>query len=440
MNIRPFLRPLLHPVLLGGALLLASPAARAQPAAASLFADAPRETLDLAGVPQFRLFDAAFYRNKVFLLGESHGVQRLQDVDFALLRHLNQRAGVRRYLAEVDCAQAYYLNEYLRTGDDAPLDRVFAGWVRQSAQWGNADFRAKIVRIRALNQTLPASRRIRFVGIDGVQDFALLADYLRDLRAAGRPLPPALAASLDSVQATLRTAPVQAAGLALRTRQALAAAAPAARRALGTQALAEVTYALTNLGYARTLPGREQQLFANYQAALPLWHLAHEKLYGLWGLAHVPQQKGLNFNSLAAYIRSSALPGHDKIVSILSTLAGCQMLMPSASLPAPWRTPGQLFSVVDKFNHDGPLVRLLGLDELKAVTQPGSTTLVRLDAPGAAAHHRPVQLSYALGLPASQQMQFDPAQPATAYVQYLLLVRDAGAVQPLTAAPAVAGR
>lgn len=433
MNLRPFFRP----ALLAAALLLAGPAAWAQQQ--NILTDAPRETLDVAGSPQFKLFDRAFYQNKVFLLGESHGVQRLQDVDFALLRHLNQRAGVRRYLAEVDCAKAYYLNEYLRTGAAPTLDRVFASWVRESAQWGNADFRAKIVRIRALNQTLPASRRIAFVGIDGVQDFALLADYLRDLRAAGRPLPLALAASLDSVQAALRTQPAQATGLALRTQRALAAD-PAARRALGRQAYAEVQHALANVGYARTLPNREQQLFANYQAALPLWHLTHEKLYGLWGLGHVPQQKGLNFNSLAAYIRSSTLPGHDKIVSILSTYSGCQMLMPSAALPAPWRTPGQLFSVVDKFNHDGPLVRLRGLAELKAVTQPGSTTLVRLDAPGTAAHRLPVQLGYAPGLPAEQQMQFDPAQPATAYVQYLLLVRDSGAVQPLPAGPTVAGR
>ncbi len=433
------LRFLLRSALLAAALLLAGPAARAQQPD-SIFTDAPRETVDLAGPPRFMLFDKAFYRNKVFLLGESHGVQRLQDVDFALLRHLNQRAGVRRYLAEVDCAKAYYLNEYLRTGDEATLDRVFASWVREQAQWGNADFRAKIGRIRGLNQTLPTGRRIRFVGIDGVQDYALLADYLADRRAAGRPLAPALAARLDSVQAALRTQPTQAVGVALRTQQALRQAGRAARRALGAAAYAEVQHALTNVGYARTLPGREQQLFANYQAALPLWHLTHEKLYGLWGLGHVPQQKGLNFTSLATCIRHSSLPGHDKIVSILSTYSGCQMLMPSAGLPAPWRTPGQLFSAVDKFNHDGPLVRLRGLEGLKVRTQPGSTTLVRLDAPGTAAHCLPVQLTYAPGLPASQQMQFDPAQPATAYVQYLLLVRDSDAVRPLPAAGGVAGR
>ena len=47
-----------------------------------------------------------FYANQLFLLGESHGVGRLQSLDFELLRHLNQRAGVRHYLAEVDCAKA----------------------------------------------------------------------------------------------------------------------------------------------------------------------------------------------------------------------------------------------------------------------------------------------------------------------------------------------
>ncbi|AMR26226.1 hypothetical protein A0257_03370 [Hymenobacter psoromatis] len=175
--------------MLGASFLPAGPAARAQQPD-SVFADAPRETLDLVGCPQFRLFDKDFYRNKVFLLGESHGVQRLQDVDFALLRHLNQRADVRHYLAEVDCAKAYYLNDYLHTGNETTLARVFASWVREQAQWGNAGFMAKIRRIRGLNQTLPPARRIQFVGIDGVQDYALLADYLHDLRAAGRPLPP----------------------------------------------------------------------------------------------------------------------------------------------------------------------------------------------------------------------------------------------------------
>jgi erythromycin esterase-like protein len=178
----------------------------------SVFLDAPRETIDLekANEPQFQLFDEAFYQNQLFFLGESHGVQRLQLLDFALLRHLNQRAGVRYYLAEVDCAKAYYLNDYLRTGDEETLGRVFVSWVRTQAQWGNADFVEKIRRIRHLNLTLPAARRIRFVGIDGLQDAALMADYLAALRTTGRPLSPVLTSCLDSVQGALRHTPAAA--------------------------------------------------------------------------------------------------------------------------------------------------------------------------------------------------------------------------------------
>jgi len=444
-------------LLLSAALLLASPAPiRAQLAAApapaaasttaappatpaltaadSVFADAPRETLDLAAGPlPFRLFDAAFYQNQVFLLGESHGVGRLQDLDFELLRHLNQRAGVRHYLAEVDGAKAYFLNQYLRTGDEATLRRVFASWIRTQQPWGNADFEAKIRRIRALNQSLPPARRIRFVGIDGVQDFGLMADYLAALRRAGRPLPPPLTAALDSVQTQLRAAPERAADVALRAQKTLSQgqAETTARRALGGQGYDEVRLALTTIGYARTLPNRESQLFANYAAALKVWHLQNEKLYGLWGLGHVLQSPALgNYVCLAARIRQSSLPGHESLVSILTTYTGCRMMTASAELPAAWRTPGQAYTALGQFNHDGPLVRLQGMEYLKKTTASGSTTLFWLAAPGAAARRLPVQLSYAPGVPANQQLRPDPRRPATDYAQYLLLVRDAGMTRP----------
>ena len=46
--------------------------------------------------------------------------------------------GLRRtYVAEVDCAKAYYLNEYLRTEQDSTLRLVFRSWVASQAQWGN---------------------------------------------------------------------------------------------------------------------------------------------------------------------------------------------------------------------------------------------------------------------------------------------------------------
>ncbi len=421
--------------------LLPWPSPAQVPAGAeSVFAGVPQETIAADG-PNFALFDPQFYTNQLFLLGESHGVQRPQELDFALLKHLNQRAGVRTYVAEVDCAKAYYLNEYLRTGQDSTLRRVFRSWVAGQMQWGNEDFYRKIQRIRALNQALPAARRIRFIGLDGLQDLPLAADYAQALTSP-HPLPALLRSQLDSVAHLLRgasTAPLAA--LAERTALTLAAQAAQCRRTLGPTGYDDLALLLRNLSYARQGLNREDILFANFEVLFRTKQLAREKLYGLWGLAHVLQSpiQG-NFPSLAARIRQSQLPLHDKVVSVLCVFSGCQMLYPTADLPAPWQTPGQPYTSTDKFNHDGPLVVLDGLADLKQRTAPGSTTLFRLDAPGAASTRQPIRLRYAAGMPASQQMQFSAQLPAAAYAQYLLLVRDSGPVRPLLSDAGTVGR
>ena len=49
-----------------------------------------------------------FYRSKLILLGESHGVAAPQILDFELLRHLNDRIGLTDYVAEVDPVPVSY--------------------------------------------------------------------------------------------------------------------------------------------------------------------------------------------------------------------------------------------------------------------------------------------------------------------------------------------
>ena len=428
--------PPFHQLVVALSLLLLPCSGHAQQATAPVpvFAGVPQETLALAA-PDFKLFDRKFYDNQLFLLGESHGVARPQELDFALLKHLNQRAGVRTYVAEVDCAKAYYLNEYLRTGQDSTLRRVFRSWVVGTIQWGNQEFFAKVQRIRTLNETLPKARRIRFIGLDELQDLPLAADYAQVLLGT-RPVPTPLRASLDSVLTLLRRADAEVlASVGRRAAQVLAAQEGLYRKALGPATYDNLTLLLRNT-FRPASAGREDMLVANFEFQYRTQQLVHEKLYGLWGLAHVLQSpiQG-NFRSLAAQLRQ---PLHGKVVSVLCVFSGCQMLFPTAGLPAPWQTAGQPYSVTDKFNHDGPLSVLTGLAELKQRTAPGSTTLFRLDAPGAATGRQPIAVRYAPGVPVGQQLQFSAQLPAAAYVQYLVLVRDSGPVQPLL--PPAAGQ
>ncbi|MGI4873286.1 MAG: hypothetical protein ACRYFX_19160 [Janthinobacterium lividum] len=402
--------------------------AQVAPAVASL-ATSPLETLTPGAATNFRLFPSAFYANQLFLLGEAHGVAKPQEVDFDLLRHLNERAGVRYYLAEVDAAKAFFLNEYLRTGQDSTLRRVFASWVATNAQWANQDFLNKIKKIRTLNATLPARRQIHFLGIDEMQDATLVAAGLRAL------LPPAAPAgvrqAIDSVAALLGQ-PLTS-RLAATARRASAALAQA-HHTVPAATYDELTAILAEATDYPSRQGREVALFTNFERLLQTKRLRHEKLYGMWGLYHVLQRPLLNGGAaFAAQVRASSLPLHHKVASVLCVFAGCQMLYPTAALPAPLQAAGQRYTVTSMFNHDGPLVTINGLAALKARTAPTSLTLLPLAGPQALA------VRYAPGLPADQQLRFNPQVPACDYVQYLVLVRGSGAVTPLAAVPGEGG-
>ncbi|WP_288423660.1 hypothetical protein [uncultured Spirosoma sp.] len=394
----------------------------------SSYNSVPHQPVQLDAANPFPLFDDSFYKNQLFLLGESHGFQTPQAVDFALLRHLNQRVGLRHYLAEVDASQARLLNQYLQTGDTTLLKRVFTRWVKQKAQWGNADFYQKIQRIRALNQTLPNRRQIRFVGIDRIQDNPLAADHLSSLFATVR-LSNDDRAVVDTLLAQLRSSRpdsiVGATALPLLDRFK---ADSASYQRLLKSTYTETRQLLTNIGWLRTIPSREATLFANFAQLLP--GLNGEKLYGLWGFFHVLQEKPVNSGKpLACRIRESNLYLHDKIVSITFAYLDSFMMLPSSYLPVEVRTPGQRFSPVSLFNNDGKMMHTEGIDVMRALTRPRSVTLFALDRPGSFARTTPLRIRYSSAM--AQRIEFNPALPMTAYFQYVMLVRDSPMTEPL---------
>lgn len=400
----------------------------------AVFAGVTQQSLGSEASVAFPVFDASFYENQLFLLGEAHGVQRPQEIDLALFEHLNERAGVRNYVAEVDCAKAYYLNEYLRAGEETTLDLVFRSWESGTAQWANREFRSKLQQLRAWNKTLPHWRQIRFIGLDELQDLPLAGDYVTVL-VRQKQLPPGLRAQVDSVAVLLREPTISAAllaGAAKRAIRVLTAQEGMPRRKLGST-YDDLLQVLENAADARSgMVQREKNIFANFQRLYRAQHLEREKLYGFWGLGHVLQSPLENGAvQFAAMLRQSDLPVHNKVVSLLCVFADCQMLMTSAFLPVPWQENGKRYSQTNKFNHDGPMVLIEGMQELKQRTQPGSTTLFALNAPQAATNHQPIRINYASGVPSGQQIKFKPELPATAYAQYLILVRNSPAVLPL---------
>ena len=114
------------------------------------------------------LFDDEFYHNQVFLLGENHGVADVQFVDQLLLKHLNQKVGLKYYIAEMDSTRANWLNEFLANPekDTALLKRVVTDVGRRIPQQASQGLFDKWLAIRDYNQQLADSLKITVIGID----------------------------------------------------------------------------------------------------------------------------------------------------------------------------------------------------------------------------------------------------------------------------------
>lgn len=241
-------------------------------------------------------FPAAFYDNRLYLLGESHGVAAPQVLDLELLTHLNRRIGLRDYVAEVDPIQGARLNQYLETGEEAVLDRVFDFWTKSGAQWGNTAFEAKVRGVRALNQALPADRRIQFIGIDAVQDWPLLAAWVAE-QGGQADLAALAGATTNAARAALARgwlATVPASPLTSRLVERLKGVLEGTSEAIG----------------------REAVIFDTYAKAVTSGELGDRPAYGLRSLFHVIQGGVNTAQPFAARVAASDLPTARKIVTL----------------------------------------------------------------------------------------------------------------------------
>lgn len=345
---------------------------------------------------------ADFYTSKLILLGESHGVAAPQVLDLELLTHLNARIGLTDYLAEVDPVQGAMLNRYLETGDEAVLDRVFDYWSESGAQWGNAAFEAKVRGIRALNQTLPAERRVRILGIDAIQDWPLFAEWIA-----------ANGGTID-VDALTTAAADRANPEALAT-LAQAAVASLSRQTPETVRLSGV---LTDLG---AKAGREATIFNTYGRAVRSGELGDRPAYGLWGVYHVMQAGVNQTRPFAMRVKESDLPAAQAMTSLIVL-----SLDSAVQIPAP--TPqGVQRMRLENFNIDGPYVMVQGAATLRAASLPNQFTIFD---PGAAGS--PIEGGDFMNIRSSvQRFEMDePTAAASTYAQYVGVFRNSDWAAP----------
>lgn len=377
------------------------------------------------------VLDQDFFNHQIFLLGESHGVQKPQEIDFNFLKLLNSKAGVHTYVAEIDFAKAYFLNQYLASGDEKLIDTVFADWVKQDAQWANKEFQDKIRKIRSLNLTLSKKDRITFAGIDKIQNTLLVADYF-DALFRTKPFS-SYKAQFSPLSRLLRGSAGDSLVVAA-AKKLLTDVRAGKLDSLDPANKFVLEYALKNCAQGNA-KRRETVLFENFKHCYQKLNWKKQKLYGFFGFFHVLQAKtntGKGTSFVTMLLNDSDLNLKGKIASIGFMFVASKMIFPNAFIPEQWRDKGKHYTAVDKFNYDGPITTFNFIEDFKSVGKPNATTLIRLDGIGSVFTKQPIVVKYNDLMPAEQRMTFDePGKNAANYFQYVILVRNSPAVTPI---------
>lgn len=123
-------------------------------------------------------FDDEFYKNNLFLIGEFHEFATSPIIDVAMFKHLHEKRDVHIYLAEMDIAQSYYLNEYLEQSSKFSLDRILENWIVNIGQISKIYRNEKWEKLKKYYESLAADKKFQVIGIDVIRDYKLLHTLL----------------------------------------------------------------------------------------------------------------------------------------------------------------------------------------------------------------------------------------------------------------------
>ena len=330
--------------------------------------------LDLKGDNQWDMLKTDAEQDQFIILGESHGTQAAQLIDFNLLKYLNKTVGTKNYIAELDFAQAATINEYLKTGDESLLKTVFRTWVKRHAQWGNSDFYEKIIKIRKLNKTVPKQKQITFIGIDQIQDFTLYFNLINKFIADKQsPL-------LDSIKliSTTDLNDISFEGKCLFATtflQKIEQNKIGFEKLFGEQ-LPLFEYLLQNLSHSDNAAAakRPEYLFQNFKQLYTILHLEDQKLYGMWGYFH-SHQVPIYFlgEDFASRLISSDHPVSKKVITVLC--------MPVDSKYNVWDEKSETWTKRPFSYDDKTLFQVDGMEDVKQLSTNDPTTVFKLNGP-----------------------------------------------------------
>ncbi|WP_405610170.1 hypothetical protein [Polaribacter sp. Asnod1-A03] len=375
------------------------------------YLDDHTEVVKMTDSLQFNSLDDSFYNNKLFLVGEVHEVETSPRIDFAMFTQLNQKIHIDTYLAEMDIAQGYYLQEYIKGSNEITLKEILKKWPvyigRISEQHRN-----KWVKMRAYYAQLSQDKKFNLVGIDRIADFDLIRKLLKE------KLPVAYHKDIDSKNEYLISWSKNKLDMIIEKEKPYLS--------MNTiNLLKNIAYNLNNYKVTRS---RDKFMFHNFKRLYTQKNWENKNLYSGLGFSHTLQAYRYTF---AGRIKKDMqLPYSNKMVSLNTLYVDSRLTVDSKALPKFMQDKGKAFTRF-KYSQDNRLFMYIeGIADYKKVTEPNSISLLKLDATDSP------YLNSSRGTKVKKLITIWDAYDiidgtyTTEYAQYILFVRNADWIKP----------
>ena len=265
----------------------------------------------------FRNLDHYLKTNDLFLYGEFHGIKETTKIDFELIKYFNKKAGMKIHLAEIDFSQAYFLNEYLKSGNEKLIDYVLNSWIIYHGH-NNLDYKNKWIQIYKLNEVNPENSQIKVYGIDKIQNIEVTKNHLKTLLSKlhlSSDFPKEENLFLEWIKDKL---PKLVSSINLN--------------ATNKNYALDIEHIRKNIIDYKTT-AREDIMFLNFNDLYKRYNFKGQKIYGYFGEAHVLQKEMNDKKDFGALMQNQNSPLKNKTYTIISRYLDSYMAAPSKYLP-----------------------------------------------------------------------------------------------------------
>lgn len=367
------------------------------------------EIVEMKDSLQFSSLNTDFYNNDLFFVGEIHEVETSPRIDFAMFTQLNEKVNIELYLAEMDIAQAYYLQKYIEGSNEMELKDILKNWAVYIGSISE-QYRNKWVKLREYYAQLPEKSKFQIVGLDKIADYTLLRKLVEE------KIPEQFLTELPtddkkwSVWSSENLDKIIKSGLLENNEISI---------------LKDIQFNITTNSKVKS---RDKFMFENFKRYYFEKEWKDKKIYGGFGFAHTLQ--AYNYTLAGRIKKDTLLPYKNKMVSMNALYVDSRLTVQSAALPKFLQDKNKDFTRF-KFSYDNRLFMYIqGIADYKKVTRPNTISLIKLDSKDSPYLYSARGTKTKRLIPIWEGFDIIEGTSTTDYAQYVFFVRNADWIVP----------